>query len=74
MNDDGTCSWLYEASEDLDCCLDVLTQKAMYNKLRIEISYGNTIEDVFSHSVTPEVLLLYKEYLDTLSDEEKYNG
>lgn len=69
MSDDGTCTWLYEVSDDLDCCLDILTQKAMYNKLRVEISYGHTIEDVFSHSITPEVLLMYKEHLE-LGDEE----
>ena len=68
---DNTCAWLYEVSDDLNCCFDVLTQKAMFGRMRIEISYGDNIEDVFSHSNTPEVLLLCKEYLDSLPEEER---
>lgn len=64
VSDDSMYGWLCEVSHDLDGCMDVLTQKALYNKLRIEISYGHNIEDIFSHSVTPEILLMYKEYLD----------
>jgi len=71
MYDDTTCGWLYDVSDDLNCCLDVLTQKTMFSRLRVEISYGYNIEDIFSHSITPEVLLMYKEYLDSLPEEER---
>lgn len=70
MSDDMLCDWLYDVSDELDDCVDVLTQRALYNKLKIEISYGINIEDIFSHSVTPEVLLLYKEYIES----EEYDG
>ncbi len=70
MNDDGTCGWIREVSEELDSCMDILTQRALFNKLRVEISYGNNIEDVFSHSITPEVLLICKEFLENRGKEE----
>ena len=70
MSDDNLCNWLYDVSDELDDCVDVLTQRALYNKLKIEISYGTNIEDIFSHSVTPEVLLMYKEYIES----EKLDG
>lgn len=66
LSDDSMSGWLGDVSHDLDGCMDILTQKALYNKLRIEISYGHNIEDIFSHSVTPEVLLMYKEYVDSV--------
>lgn len=65
MSDDVLCDWLYDVSDELDDCVDVLTQRALYNKLKIEISYGTNIEDIFSHSVTPEILLLYKEHIES---------
>ena len=70
MSDDIICGWLYDVSADLDECVDILTQRTLYNKLKIEISYGNNIEDIFSHSITPEVLLMYKEYIES----ENLNG
>lgn len=70
MSDDTLCSWLHEVSDDLDDCVDVLTQRTLYNKLKIEISYGTNIEDIFSHSITPEILLMYKEHIES----ENLNG
>ena len=70
MSDDILCSWLHEVSDDLDDCVDVLTQRTLYNKLKIEISYGTNIEDIFSHSITPEILLMYKEHIES----ENLNG
>ena len=70
IDDEGMCDWLYEVSEELDECRDVLTQKVMYGKLRIEISYGDNIEEVFSHSITPELLLILKQELDSRSETD----
>ncbi len=68
VSDDLMCDWISEISDDLDDCRDVLTQRAMYNKLRIEISYGYNIEEIFSHSMTPELLLMVKEFVEEESD------
>lgn len=76
MSDDEMCKWMCDVSEEIDEARDVLTSKALYNKLRIEISYGNNIEEIFSHSLTPELLLMYKERLaeHPVSDGEDYEG
>jgi len=68
VSDDLMCDWISEISDDLDDCRDVLTQRAMYNKLRIEISYGYNIEEIFSHSMTPELLLMVKEFVEEEND------
>lgn len=60
-DDDITCSWMYEVSDDLDSYNDILTYRMIKNKLRVEINYGQNIEDMFSHKMTPELLLMYKE-------------
>jgi hypothetical protein len=75
FNDD-LCDWFDEYSDDIDSYEDVLTQKAMQNTRKTELSYGNDIE-YFSHGLTPEIIALYVEhceqndldpveYLDTL--------
>jgi len=66
IDDEGVCEWLCDVGEDLDDCRDVLTQKAMYGKLRIEISYGDNMEEIFSHSITPELLLILKQDYEAL--------
>lgn len=65
INDDDTCEWLFKASEELDSFRDILTQRILRNKLRIEMCYGNNIEELFSHSITPELLLMYKQEKDS---------
>lgn len=67
-DDDVTCSWMYEVSDQLDSYNDILTYRMIKNKLRVEINYGQNIEDMFSHKMTPELLLMYKEECD-LKDE-----
>jgi len=67
--DDNLCEWMCDASEDLDSFRDILTIKALYNKLHIEISYGNNIEEIFSHSLTPELLLMFKQEMIRRSEE-----
>lgn len=64
-SDDSMCKWLYEVSDELDDARDVLTSKALYNRLNIEISYGNTIEEIFGSSLTPETLLMLKEEIES---------
>ena len=70
VDDEGMCDWLYEVSDELDECRDILTQKVMYGKLRVEISYGDNIEEIFSHSITPEFLLILKQELDSRGEIE----
>jgi len=76
VSNDEMCEWMCEVSEELDEIRDVLTSKAMYNKLRIEISYGNNIEEIFSHSITPELLLMYKQaaVIPEIEREDEYEG
>lgn len=59
-DDDELCNWIYEVSEELDSCEDVMTIKSLRNARRIEIDCGHTIE-FFSHEVTPEMLVLFLE-------------
>lgn len=65
INDDDTCEWVFKATEELDSFRDILTQRILRNKLRIEMCYGNNIEELFSHSITPELLLMYKQEKDS---------
>ena len=67
-DDDVTCSWMCEVSDQIDSYNDILTYRMIKNKLRVEINYGQNIEDMFSHRMTPELLLMYKEECD-LKDE-----
>ena len=60
-DDDVLCNWMYEIESDLDISNDILTQRTIRNRLRIEISYGHNIEEVFSHKITPELLLMFKQ-------------
>lgn len=66
-DDDFICGWFYDAVEDIDDSGDVLTTRTIFNKAKIEISYGQNIEELFSHSLTPETLLILKE---TVLDED----
>lgn len=60
-NDDCVCSWMHNIIDDLNESIDILTQRTIRNKLKIEISYGHNIEEIFSHKITPELLLMYKQ-------------
>lgn len=59
--DDRMCTWAYEVSDELDDCRDILTNRAIANKNRIEIAYGVNIEEIFSHNLTPELILMFKQ-------------
>lgn len=71
MADDDIYDWINEVSEELDSYTDVMTERAIHNKCKIEITCGHNIE-YCSHEVTPELLLLFKEYctLNNLDPED----
>jgi len=60
-NNDRLCSWANDVSDKLDCYEDIKTERAMNNIRKTEIVYGQNIE-YFSHELTPEAILLIKEY------------
>jgi len=61
VNDDLMCCWINEVQDDLDASTDILTERILRTRARIEILCGNNIE-IFGHSITPELLLLFKEF------------
>ena len=72
VGDDNLCCWINEIQDDLNSSMDILTERSLNNKTRIEISCGNTIE-FFGHSITPELLLLFKEFCNENNlDREEY--
>jgi hypothetical protein len=73
-DDDEMCGWVQGVREELDNLEDVLTRKAMLSKRRMEICCGNNIE-FFSHEMTPEILLLFKEFcmLNNLDFDEMFD-
>jgi len=69
------CTWIDDASEGIDECEEIITEKALRNKQKMEITCGSNIE-LFSHRVTPELLIMFKEYCDKkgLSPDEVYDS
>jgi hypothetical protein len=63
VDDDKTCDWVHSVRSELNDLNDVLTDRVMRGKRRIELCCGNHIE-YFSHNVTPEILLLFKEFCE----------
>lgn len=63
FDDDVTCKWVTEVQEELDASMDIMTEKVLYNKSKIEINCGANIE-FFSHNITPELVVLFKEYCE----------
>lgn len=63
IGDDKLCDWINEIQEDLDASIDILTDRSLKNRNRVEISCGHNIE-FFGHAITPELLLLFKEYCE----------
>lgn len=57
-------NWLEDVRDRLDASMDILTEKAMRNKSKIEIACGYNIE-YFSHNLTPEIIVLFKEHCET---------
>jgi hypothetical protein len=80
VGDDRTCDWITSRAEDFDETNGVLTEKRMRGTRQREICCGHNIE-YFSHALTPEVIVLFKEFcrenaldpmevLDMLGEEE----
>jgi hypothetical protein len=62
-NTGALADWIDEYSEDIDSAMDVMTEKVLRNKGKIEISCGHNIE-FFSHGITPELIYLFKEHCE----------
>jgi hypothetical protein len=61
--DDDLCDWIQEVGDELDASMDIMTEKAIRNKCKMEITCGNNIE-FFSHDMNPEIIYLFKEYCE----------
>ena len=59
--DDEMCDWIQDVGDELDSSMDIMTEKAIRNKCKIEITCGNNIE-FFSHNENPELIYLFKEH------------
>lgn len=55
--------WIVDNRENIDDIDDVRTERSMRNSRRIELACGQNIE-YFSHSLTPEAILIFKEECD----------
>lgn len=54
--------WISKYKNELDSYDDVLSSRKIYNINRAhELSCGEYIEILFGHSITPELLLMYKQ-------------
>ena len=72
IDDDVLCFWINEIQDDLNASLDILTERSLRSRTRVEINCGNNIE-FFGHSITPELLLLFKEFCEENNlDREEY--
>jgi succinate dehydrogenase flavin-adding protein (antitoxin of CptAB toxin-antitoxin module) len=56
-------NWINNVREELDNTSNVMTIKSIRNSNLLEISCGDNIE-LFSHNITPELLLLFKEFCE----------
>lgn len=63
IGDDKLCQWLNKIQDELNADMDILTERSLRNKTRVEITCGHNIE-FFGHSLTPELLLLFKEFCE----------
>lgn len=55
--------WVRESADDIDLSEDILTIRDMRNRFKKEDNFGKDIES-FGHTLTPELLLLFKEYCE----------
>ncbi len=69
FDDDMLCNWVLEVSDAIDEIDDVLTERVMRNRNKIELTCGHNIE-LFSHDLNPEVLYLFKEYCELNAFDE----
>ncbi len=74
LNDDTVYDWVESVKDELNELDDVRTSKSMRNTRKMELTCGNNIE-YFGHTLTPEVLLLFKEFCEIhgLNPEEVFD-
>jgi hypothetical protein len=61
--DEDVKEWIKEYGEELDTVTNIVTEKVIRNKCKIEITCGHNIE-YFSHNITPELIYIFKEYCE----------
>ena len=61
VDNDEVCEWVNDVQDELDNLDDVNTERIMHNTRKMELAFGNNIE-YFGHGLTPEALMLFKEY------------
>lgn len=69
-DDDTTCDWVMDSQGEIDEIEDVKTERALYNIQRSETNLGRNI-DQLSHELTPETLLLFKEFCEECGLDEE---
>jgi len=59
----------------LDSTVEIMTDKAIRNKTKIEITCGKNIE-FLSHNITPELLVIFKDYCEknSIDPEDALEG
>lgn len=55
--------WLNDVGDEFDASINIMTEKAIRNKCKIELTCGDNIE-YFSHNVTPELIYLLMEHCE----------
>ena len=55
--------WIHDFGDELDAVVNIMTEKSMRSKCKIEITCGHNIE-YFSHNITPELIYIFKEYCE----------
>ena len=63
FDDENVCIWMEDVRDELNELNDVRTNKSMRNTRKMELSCGDNIE-YFGHTLTPEVLLMFKEFCE----------
>ena len=73
-NDDTMCNWIMSVKSELDDSQEIKTYRSMINAEIYERTFIDDIDKV-SHNITPELLLLFKEYceLNNVTMEEGYD-
>jgi hypothetical protein len=61
VGDDNMCDWIMNIKDKLDSYEEMKTYRAILTAEQYEGACGSNIE-LLSHSMTPELLLLFKEY------------
>lgn len=73
-SEEYNCEWMDAVRDEIDGFENVLTERALRNKQKMEITCGEYIE-FFHHEVTPELLVLFKEHciLNGIDMDDAFN-